>query len=45
MVAILISNHDFTSNILSPDPNHVVDVFMSPRLCNLSISIRENNMI
>ena len=38
---VIISVHDVTNKILSPDSNYIVDVVMWPKFGNSSISLRE----
>ena len=38
---VVIFVHDITNKILSHDSNHIVDVVMSPKFGNSSISLRE----
>ena len=38
---VIIPVDDVTSNILSPDSNHIVDMFMLPKFRNSTISMRE----
>ena len=38
---VKISVHDITRKILSPDSNYIVDVVMSSKFGNFSISMRE----
>ena len=38
---VIIYIHDFTDKILSRDSNYFVDVVMSPKFGNLSISMKE----
>ena len=38
---VIIPVDDVTSNILSPDSNYIVDMFMLPKFSNSSISMRE----
>ena len=38
---VIIPVDDVTSNILSPDSNYIVDMFMLPKFRNSTISMRE----
>ena len=38
---VIIYIHDFTNKILSRDSNYFVDVVISPKFGNLSISMKE----
>ena len=38
---VIISADDVTTKILSRDSNYIVDVLMSPKFGNFSISVRE----
>ena len=38
---VIVSVDDVTNKILSRDSNYIVDVFMSPKFGNCSISMRE----
>ena len=38
---VIVSVDDVTNKILSRDSNYIIDVFMSPKFGNCSISMRE----